>query len=211
MVGFEKSFSCFKQLLKLMNIPVLLEDLIKDFRQDRVANLAEIEQTDQIVGKVKRSITYRFLLKSISLFLELILWIAMLACFLIIILTEKFYPFSILSHLKLNDSLSGVFQKDLNVLIWAIRGVFFVLGFTFLWVARLLMKARKRGKLMNNLSKDLKSLMEQLLRRRSAIQALTMKYPVDLAEENDSVSPPALNSSSEEGLQNSDNHDDILL
>lgn len=195
-----------------MNIPTILEDLIKDFYQGRGANLEEIEQTDLLVAKIKKPFAYRFFQTGFSLFLELLLWIGMVACFAAIIFMEKLYPFSVLSHLTPVQDAAAMTQHDFNLLVWTLRGVLLVLGLAFLWTARLLAKSRRNGKILNDITKDLKAHMEGLLRRRSEIQGLSLKYPVDLAEENDSIVPPDTASlPSEKRKDNEQGHNDVLL
>lgn len=193
-----------------MNIPTLLEDLIREFRIGRKTNLQAIEQTDQIVAKLKKPFAYRFFQTGLSLFLELLLWIGTVTCFAVIIFMERLYPFSILGHLSINPDASQITQHDMNILVWTLRAVFLLFGFTFLWVARLLAKVRRAGKFLTTINKDLKGLMEPLLRRRSTFQELTLKYPVDLAEDADSiVLPELLPSTGNNSVQKG--HDDILL
>lgn len=194
-----------------MNIPTILEDLIKDFFQGRIANLEGIEQTDLLVAKIRKPFAYRFFQTGFSLFLELLLWIGMVACFAAIIFMEKLYPFSVLSQLVPAQDAT-VTQHDINLLVWTLRGVLLVLGFVLLWTARLLAKSRKKGKILNEITKGLKAHMEGLLRRRSEIQGLSLKYPVDLAEDNDSIAAPDTTSLPvEKRKEDGDGHNDVLL
>lgn len=169
-----------------MNIPAILEDLIKDFQEQRRTNLQEIEWTDQLMARIKRPFAFRFFQAGFSLFLELLLWVAFVASIGAIIFMERLYPFSLLGQISALN-IDGVLPEDLHNLTWILRGIFLLLGLCFLWIARLLANNRKKAKALNAISKELKIMMGQSLNRRSAIRDLTTKYPVDLAENNDTV------------------------
>lgn len=191
-----------------MNIPAILEDLIKDFQEQRHANVQEIEWTDELMAKIKRPFAARFFQTGFSLVLELLLWVAFVAAVGAIIFMERLYPFSVLGQISAL-SIDGILPKDMHNLTWILRGVFLLLGLCFLWIARLLANNRKKAKALTAISKELKVMMEQSLNRRSAIRSLTTKYPVDLAENNDTVVlKNTLNAGS--GTQDND-HNDILL
>ena len=193
-----------------MNIPAILEDLIKDFQEQRHANLQEIEWTDELMAKIKRPFAARFFQTGFSLVLELLLWVAFVAAIGAIIFMERLYPFSVLGQIAALN-IDGILPKDLHNLTWVLRGVFLLSGLCFLWIARLLANNRKKAKALNAISKELKVMMEQSLNRRSAIRSLTTKYPVDLAENNDTVvlkntlNPDPESDGSDKG------HNDILL
>ncbi|HET8573862.1 MAG TPA: hypothetical protein VFL76_08315 [Edaphocola sp.] len=193
-----------------MNIPAILEDLIKDFQEQRRTNLQEIEWTDQLMARIKRPFAFRFFQAGFSLFLELLLWVAFMASVGGIIFMERLYPFVLLSQIPALN-IDGILPGDMRNLTWILRGMFLLLGLCFLWIARLLANNRKKAKALNAISKALKVMMEQSLNRRSAIRDLTTKYPVDLAENNDTV---VLKHTLDPGVEShrpDNGHNDILL
>lgn len=193
-----------------MNIPAILEDLIKDFQEQRLSNLQNVEFTDQLMSKIKRPFAARFFQTGFSLFLELLLWVAFVAAIGAIIFMERLYPFGVLGQISAMN-IDGILPKDLHNLTWVLRGLFLLLGLCFLWIASLLANNRKKAKALNAISKELKTMMEQSLNRRSAIRDLATKYPVDLAENNDTVVlKNTLNSGSKPSEPGS-SHNDILL
>lgn len=192
-----------------MNIPILLNDLIKDFAQGRETNKQVIDLTDSLVAKIKTPLAYRFFQSSFSLVLEFLLWVAIIACFALIILMNKFYPFSLINEYK-SIKIDGFIPEDLDTLTLVIRGLLLLLGLAFFWVARLLARGRKRAKVMTELTNELKAVMEKLLNRRSSIRDLSLKYPVDLSEDADSIgAQDSLPPGNEDPAR--DGHKDTLL
>lgn len=184
-----------------MNIPALSEDLIKDFQQGRSTNLKLVEKTDALVTKIKKPFAYRLFRAGFSIFLELLLWAAMIACLVAIVFMERLYPFSTLQNINFNQPAANFTQKDFHLIVWTLRGLFLLLGVAFLWTASLLEKSRRKAKVRNQITKDMRDIMELLLHRRAAYEALTLKYPVDLAENNDTIAFPAESPKKDSGFK----------
>lgn len=189
-----------------MEIPILLKDLIKNFQQQKEINRLTIEHTESIVERIKKPMAKRFFQTGLSYFFEIILWIAIVACLLMLVLMEKIYPFSLLGLIKQNPTLSsGIAIHDFNNLFWTLRGLFFLLGLSFFILAKTLAGGRKRAQRLQKTSKELESIMENQLANQSAYHALTSKYPVDLGLQAENKDQQRLDQGSPDGS------DDLLL
>lgn len=188
-----------------MDIPILLEDLIKNFHQHKQLNKDEIKAAEELLENLNKTHWQRFFQNSLSYLLEILIWILAIACLGAIIFMEKLYPFSVLSVLKQHtNELETLGPKDLTKLIWTLRMVFLLSAGAFVWIAKLIARRRTHAKEIKEIAESIDELKKMMMLQEASFQTLNTKYPVDLSSKNaDSIAP--LNK------PNKDEHNDILL
>jgi len=183
-----------------MNDPELLKDLIKDFQSQKQALKTQMELVDPMAAAMHKPAAHRFIQAGFLLFLELFMWVLVVACFAVLVFGDKLYPFYYLSQIVHDNGLYSRYpQQDLSTLSWTIKGIIVFSGLLCFWIGRMLAKIRHKNHYISLSGKNLKLLMEQYFRRRTEIENLENKYPPALPSDPDSVIPPPKP------------HDDILL
>jgi len=162
---------------------------------------SQIELVDPMAANLRQRAATRFFQAGFLLLLEFIVWILLVACFAFVVFMNKLYPFYLLDQIAHDNTvLQQYLFHDLQVLNWSIRGIVIFTGLLLFWIGRMLAKIRIKNSLINLAGKNMKTLIEQFFQRRSEIEALENKFPVQLPADSDTVIPPP-----------ADNHNDTLL
>src|SRR5690606_17321500 len=159
----------------------LTTDLILDFQDQKLQLEKQIQQTDPIATALHTKAGRHFFQTGFILFLELLVWILLVACAAFLIFMNKLYPFHYLFQIKADSTLSRQYHpSDLNTLIWSVKGLVLLLGLVLFWTGRMLHRARKKNTLIKNAGNHLRKLMELFFERQRTIRVLEDKYPLQL-------------------------------
>lgn len=155
----------------------LIKALIHDFQEQKSTIKRQIDLMDPIAESIKEPARKRFFNKSLLMMGEFIMYILAIAFFASTILFDKI-PF-----INTWDQLISLGEvKDyfvMNELLWYevfIRGLLFSLALFTLWVARMLARFRKKNELLQLAGVQMNQAVEELLKRRIAIEDIENKY-----------------------------------
>lgn len=171
----------------------LTNDLILDFQDQKLQLDKQVQQTDPMATALHTKAGRHFFQTGFILFLELLVWVLLVACVAFLIFMDKLYPFHFLFQIKADTTLSRQYHpSDLNTLIWGVKGLVILLGLVLFWAGRMLHKTRKKNALIKSAGSHLRKLMELFFDRQRAIRLLEDKYPLQLPADSDTVElPPA--------------------
>lgn len=169
----------------------LSEDLIRDFQEQKKATNEQIMLVDPMATSLRKPAAQRLFHTGLIVFMEILAWLLFLGCIAFAIFSDKLYPFYYLNQLLHDTSLGEQYKEnDIRVLYWSVKGMAVLIGLLFLIVARMLGAIRLKNSILNIAGRNMKILVEQMLRRKAAMEILEQKYPIDLPSSDDAVVMP---------------------
>lgn len=179
----------------------LQEDLIRDFQEQKKMIGEQVTLIDPMATSLRKPAARRLFHAGIIVFLEIISWLLFLGCIAFVVFLDKLYPFYFVSQMIHDSSLADKYKAyDLDMLHWAFRGFAILTGLLFLIIARMLGTIRLKNSVLHVAGRNMKLLVEQLLKRKAAMEGLEQRYPFEMLPNDDSVVVPVQKP-----------HDDILL
>jgi hypothetical protein len=152
----------------------LQEDLIRDFQEQKKTIS---EQVDLHAGFI--------------VFMEIIAWLSFLGCIAFALFMDKLYPFYLINQIAHDSSLAERYhQYDLNLLHWSIRGMVIFAALLLLIIAKMLGSIRLKNSVLHVAGRNMKLLVEQLLKRKAAMEGLEQRHPSQMLADDDSVVMP---------------------
>lgn len=179
----------------------LQEELIRDFQQQKKMINEQVALIDPMATSLRKPAARRLFHNGILVFLEILSWLLMLGCIAFVLFADKLYPFYYLNQLVHDSALGERYPaEDLKLLYWCIKGICIFAALLFVVIARMLGTIRLKNSILHIAGKNMKLLVEQLLRRKAAMEGMEQKYPVELPYSDDAIVMPPQKP-----------HDDILL
>jgi hypothetical protein len=148
----------------------------------------QISLIDPLAKSMSKPIVQRMFRNGYLIFLEIVCWLLFLSTVALVLFLDKLFPFYYLNQLAHSSDLFNAYPpKDIQLLKWSIRILFILIGILFMIIASLIAKSRQKNTVINLAGKNMKSIAEQLLRRRAALEDLELKYPVELPKNDDGI------------------------
>ncbi len=171
----------------------LHEDLIKDFQDQKRSIKAQIDLIDPLASTLHKPAYRRFLNSGLSVFLEILLWIAAAGLILYAIFYARLPPFYMLKRLiTLGMNQSDFTDLELNSLAWSVQGLIILIAVLLVIISRMLARIRAKNAMLHLSAKNMKQLVEAQLKRKSAIESIEQRYIAELPTDQESVElPPA--------------------
>jgi len=179
----------------------LQDDLIKDFLEQKRTVTEQIRLMDPMATSLRKPVAQRLLHGGFSIFLEIICWLLFAGAIAYVFFMDKAVPFYVLSKLiQTGKGQPGFTEKELFILNWSVKGLVVLIAVLVLIIARMLAKIRQKNAILHIAGKSMKQLVEELLKRKSAIEAIEQRHMLELPATTDSVVTPPVKP-----------HNDILL
>jgi hypothetical protein len=179
----------------------LQEDLIRDFQEQKKMISEQVDIIDPMATSLRKPAARRLFHAGIIVFMEIIAWLLFLGAIAFAIFMDKLYPFYLVNQIEHNSSLEATYKAyDLGLLHWGIRGLGVVAALLFLIIARMLGTIRLKNSVLHVAGRNMKLLVEQLLKRKAAMEGLEQRHPSEMLVNDDSVVMPVQKP-----------HNDILL
>lgn len=179
----------------------LQEDLIRDFQDQKKTINEQVALIDPMATSLRRPAARRLFHAGFIMVMEALCWLCFLGGIAFLLFADKLYPFYQLNQMLHNQALKAQYpEQDLKVLYWSIKGMALLVSILFLLIARMLGTIRLKNSVLHVAGRNMKLLVEQLLKRKAAMEFLQQRHPVDMPSSDDEVVMP---------LQKP--HDDILL
>jgi hypothetical protein len=174
-----------------MAISRLQEDLIKDFQDQKRTINEQIKLIDPMATSLRMPVAHRLLNSTVSVVLEILCWLLVVASIGFVFFMDKMVPFYALSKLiQVGKSLDGFTEKELDMVQWSVRGLVILIALLFLIIARMLAKIRLKNSILHLAGKNMKQLVEENLKRRTAIDAIEQRHMLELPSTTDSIVAP---------------------
>ncbi len=182
--------------------PILLQDdLINDFQEQKKIIREQIALIDPLAASLRKPAAKRLFHAGFLVFMEIIAWLLCLGCIAVIVFQNKLYPLYFLSQMLHDTALSGTYKLyDLQMLNWAVKGLLLLAALLFVIIARMLAQIRKKNGVLHLAGKNMKVLVEQLLKRKAVMESLEQRHPISMPSDSDTIVLPPVKP-----------HDDTLL
>ncbi|RYZ22414.1 MAG: hypothetical protein EOP49_46550 [Sphingobacteriales bacterium] len=179
----------------------LQEDLVRDFQEQKKMIGEQVALIDPMATSLRKPAARRLFHAGIIVFFEIISWLAFLGCIAFVIFMDKLYPFFLINQMIHDADLATRYPAyDLEMMHWAFRGLGALAAVLFLITARMLGSIRIKNSVLHVAGRNMKLLVEQLLKRKAAMESLEQRYPFEMLPDDDSVVMPVQKP-----------HNDILL
>ncbi len=179
----------------------LQQDLIRDFQEQKKTVNEQVALIDPMATSLRKPAAKRLFNAGLIVFMEIVAWLLLLGCIAFTIFADKLYPFYYLSQMAHDTALGDRYKAhDLNLLYWCIKGIGIFAALLFLIIARMLGTIRLKNSILHVAGRNMKLLVEQLLKRKAAMETMEQKYPIELPNSDDAIVMPVQKP-----------HDDILL
>lgn len=177
------------------------EDLIRDFQEQKKTVNEQLALIDPMATSLRKPAAKRLFHTGLIVFMEILCWLLVLGCIAFVLFADKLYPFYYLNQLLHDTSLGERYKAgDLSILYWSVKGIGVLVALLFLVIARMLATIRLKNSVLHIAGRNMKLLVEQLLKRKAAMENMEQKFPVDLPANDDTIVMPVQKP-----------HNDILL
>lgn len=179
----------------------LQEELIRDFQEQKTTINGQVALIDPMATSLRKPAARRLFHAGLLVFLEILAWLLFLGAVAFLLFSDKLYPFYYLNQLRHDGNLGERYRAhDLEMLYWSLKAVGVLAALLLVVIARMLSAIRLKNSILHIAGKNMKVLVEQLLKRKAAMEILEQKYPSDLPSSDDAVVMPQARP-----------HNDILL
>lgn len=179
----------------------LQEDLIRDFQEQKKTISEQVDLIDPMATLLRKPAARRLFHAGFIIFMEIITWLLVLGCIAFALFMDKLYPFYLVNQITHDTNLGARYHSyDLNLLHWGIRSLVLFAALLLFIIARMLGTIRLKNSVLHVAGRNMKLLVEQLLKRKAAMEGLEQRHPTEMLADDDSVVMP---------LQKP--HNDILL
>lgn len=165
-----------------MALTTLKDDLLHEFREERVLINEQLEMLDPLATSLRKPAAQRLLSSGTLIISEVGCYILCLGGLAFTALMHRIYPFSVLSDIYF-DGPSRVKAGSENMLYLALA----VYGLSLMGVAlmfiiaRLAREMRLKNDILNLAGKDIKTLMGQHLERKAALDTIEQRHMLGLS------------------------------
>lgn len=169
----------------------LQEDLIRDFQEQKKTISEQVDLIDPMATSLRRPAAKRLFNTGLILFMEVLSWLCFLGCIAFILFADKLYPFYYLNQLLHNQALHTQYKEhDLKILYWSIKGIGLLVAVLFLIIARMLGTIRLKNSILYVAGRNMKLLVEQLLKRKASMESLEQRHAIDMPSSDDAIVMP---------------------
>ena len=159
-----------------MGLTRLQDDLLMDFKEQKVLIYEQIELFDPLGDQLSKPAARRLVDKGVLIFTEVLCYALSLGSIAFAVFLDKLYPFYILSQLRFRPEYSNLGWKNslyLNIGVYILIGIIALL---FYIVARCMRHLRLKNDILNFAGKQIKTLVGQHLKRKAAIEAIEQRH-----------------------------------
>lgn len=165
-----------------MSLTTLKEDLLQEFREERIMINEQIELLDPLATSLRKPAAQRLLSSGTLIIAEFSCYVVCLGGVACIALMHKIYPFSLLNSIFYNSEIRNrVGNINLLYLIIAVYGIAAV-GVSLLFIiARMAREIRLKNDILNLAGKDVKTIVGQHLARKAVMDTIEQRHMLGLS------------------------------
>jgi hypothetical protein len=160
-----------------MALTTLKDDLLKEFREERIMINEQIEMLDPLATSLRRPAAQRLFHSTTLIGTEYGCYAVSIGGIAFAVLMHKFYPFKALNDLLYNSELrNSIGTPNLFYLILAVYGLV-ILGVTlFFMIGRMAREIRLKNDILNQAGKDIRIIVGQHLERKAAQDTIEQRH-----------------------------------
>ncbi len=166
-----------------MALTTLKDDLLAEFREERVMINDQLELLDPLATSLRKPAAQRLLGSGTLIIAEFSCYIVSLGGVAFMALMHRIYPFRILNTIFYDQGIRGkVGGPNLTLLILATYGLAALgVGCIFL-LGRMAREIRLKNDILKMATKDIRTILGQHLERKAAITAIEQRHMLGMSE-----------------------------
>ena len=160
-----------------MSLTTLKDDLLHEFREERVMIKEQIELLDPLATSLRKPAAQRLISSGTLLITEISCYIVSLGGVAFISLMHKIYPLNILNNLFYDASVrNSTGPLNLFYMLLAVYGIAAVSVICISIIGRMAREIRLKNDILNQAGKDIKTIVGQHLERKAAIDTIEQRH-----------------------------------
>lgn len=165
-----------------MSLTTLKDDLLHEFREERVMISDQIELLDPLATSLRKPAAQRLLSSGTLIMTEFICYIISLGGIAFMAFMHKIMPFNVLSQMFYSSSLrNGIGATNLFFLILAIYGLAAIGVVLIFVIGRMAREIRLKNDILNMAGKDIKTIVGQHLERKAALDTIEQRHMLGMS------------------------------
>ena len=165
-----------------MSLTTLKDDLLQEFREERVMISDQIELLDPLATSLRKPAAQRLLSSGTLIMTEFICYIISLGGIAFMAFRHKIMPFNVLSQMFYSSSLrNGIGATNLFFLILAIYGLAAIGVVLIFVIGRMAREIRLKNDILHMAGKDIKTLVGQHLERKAALDTIEQRHMLGMS------------------------------
>ena len=160
-----------------MSLTTLKDDLLQEFREERIMINEQIELLDPLATSLRKPAAQRLLSSGTLIIAEISCYIVSIGGIAFIAFMHLIYPFGILRTIFYNsqyrNSLGAENLIYLTLAIYGLAGIGVALMFI---IGRMAREIRLKNDILNHAGKDIKMIVGQHLERKAALETIEQRH-----------------------------------
>jgi hypothetical protein len=168
-----------------MSLTTLKDDLLQEFREERIMINEQIELLDPLATSLRRPAAQRLLSSGTLIVTEFSCYIISLGGIAFLGFMHLIYPFSTLSTIFYNPELRNrIGAPNLTYLILSVYGLATVSVALVFILGRMAREIRLKNDILNIAGKDVKTIVGQHLERKAALDTIEQRHMLGMSSVN---------------------------
>lgn len=165
-----------------MSLTTLKDDLLQEFREERIMINEQIELLDPLATSLRKPAAQRLLSSGTLIITEVSCYILSLGGAAFAAFMHKIYPFSTLHDAMYNSEVRGKFGTEhLMYLTAAIYGLT-IIGVALMFIiGRMAREIRLKNDILHHACKDIKTIVGQHLERKAVMDTIEQRHMLGLS------------------------------
>jgi hypothetical protein len=165
-----------------MALTTLKDDLLHEFREERIMINEQIELLDPLATSLRKPAAQRLLSSGTLIITEVSCYIVSLGGLAFLGFMHMIYPFSLMGDLFYNPQIRNrVGNMDLIYFILAVYGITAVSVALIFIIGRMAREIRLKNDILHVASKDIKKMVGQHLERKAAHETIEQRHMLGLS------------------------------
>jgi len=165
-----------------MSLTTLKDDLLNEFREERIMINEQIEILDPLATSLRRPAAQRLLSSSTLILTEFSCYVVSVGGIAFISLMHRIYPFSLLGDAFYNSEIRNkIGGPNLLYLILGIYGIAAISVILIFIIGRTAREIRMKNDILSLAGKDIKTIVGQHLERKAALDTIEQRHMLGLS------------------------------
>lgn len=176
-------YFCLNQFVPRMSLATLKDDLLAEFREERVMINDQLEMLDPLATSLRRPAAQRLLSSGTLIITEFSCYTISLGGVAFAALLHRIYPFSLLNKIFYTPELrSKIGGPNLTLLIAATYALAAIGVLCVFVIGRMAREIRLKNDILHQAGKDIKVMVGQHLERKAAIDTIEQRHMLGMSE-----------------------------
>jgi hypothetical protein len=160
-----------------MSLTTLKEDLLHEFREERVMINEQVEMLDPLAISLRKPAAQRLVSSTLLVITEILCYLITVGGIIFVAIMHTIYPFSVIAGIYYNTEIKNKLgSTDFNYAVLAIYGICILCILFVFVIGRMAHVIRLKNTILHLAGKDIKIMIGQHLERKAAIDTLEQKH-----------------------------------